>query len=63
MSSVVRSEETYSTDLPENFIDLSSDVQAVILEYVFFSEKANQVWGDDYQESSVHLLSVDSTVR
>ena len=38
VSSVVRSEETYSTDLPENFIDLSSDVQAVILEYVFFSE-------------------------
>jgi len=56
VSSVVRSEETYSTDLPENFIDLSSDVQAVILEYVFFSEKANQVWGDDYQESSVRTF-------
>ena len=50
------SQENYSTELPENFAELSSDVQAVILEYVFFSEKANQVWGDDYEESSVRTF-------
>ncbi len=43
-------------ELPANFTELSDDVQAVILEYVFFSEQANQVWGNDYEESSVHTL-------
>jgi len=45
-----------AAELPENFAELSTDVQAVILEYVFFSEKANQVWGDDYEESSVRTF-------
>lgn len=42
--------------LPENFANLSDDVQSVILEYVFFSEKAHQVWGDDFEEPTVHHL-------
>ena len=45
-----------AADLPANFADLSDDVQAVILEYTFFSEKANQVWGDDYEEASVRTF-------
>lgn len=43
-------------ELPENFASLSDDVQAVILEYVFFSEKANQVWGNDFEEASVRTF-------
>lgn len=42
--------------LPENFANLSDDVQSVILEYVFFSEKAHEVWGDDFEEPTVHHL-------
>lgn len=42
--------------LPANFIDLSDDVQAVILEYAFFSEKATKVWGRDFEQSSVHHM-------
>ena len=42
--------------LPENFIDLPDEVQAVILEYAFFSEKATKVWGKDFESSSVHHL-------
>lgn len=42
--------------LPENFAELSDDVQAVILEYAFFSEKATQVWGQDFSASSVYQL-------
>ncbi len=42
--------------LPENFADLSADVQSVILEYVFFSEKAHEVWGNDYEEATAHHL-------
>lgn len=42
--------------LPENFIDLPDEVQAVILEYAFFSEKATKVWGKDFETSSVHHL-------
>lgn len=42
--------------LPENFIDLSDEVQAVILEYAFFSEKATKVWGKEFEEASVHHL-------
>lgn len=42
--------------LPDNFADLSEDVQAVILEYAFFSEKANQVWGQDFEEASAHAM-------
>lgn len=42
--------------LPDNFADLSDDVQAVILEYAFFSEKANQVWGQDFEEASAHAM-------
>ena len=42
--------------LPDNFYDLSDDVQAVILEYAFFAEKANQVWGNDFEAASVHRL-------
>ncbi|WP_430462995.1 murein transglycosylase domain-containing protein [Thalassolituus sp. LLYu03] len=45
-----------AAELPENFAELSDDVQAVILEYTFFSEKANQVWGDDYEEASVRTF-------
>lgn len=42
--------------LPENFANLSEDVQSVILEYVFFSEEAHEVWGDDYEEPTAHHL-------
>lgn len=42
--------------LPENFADLPTDVQAVILEYAFFSEKANQVWGDEFEASSQYRM-------
>lgn len=33
--------------LPDNFADLPDDVQALLLEYEFYSDQANQVWGDD----------------
>lgn len=42
--------------LPDNFAELSDDVQKVILEYAFFSEKAHKVWGQDYEEPSVHTM-------
>ena len=45
-----------AAELPENFAELSDDVQAVILEYAFFSEKANQVWGNDFEEASVRTF-------
>lgn len=34
--------------LPENFIELSDDVQAMILEVEYFSEKGFSHWGDDF---------------
>lgn len=34
--------------LPENFIDLSDDVQAMLLEMAFFSEQGFSHWGDDF---------------
>lgn len=42
--------------LPANFANLSDDVQSVILEYVFFSENAHEVWGEDFEEPSIHHL-------
>ena len=35
-------------ELPENFIDLSDDVQAMLLEVEFFSEQGFSHWGDDF---------------
>lgn len=43
-------------ELPEGFIDLPGDVQAVILEYVFFPEQANRLWGADLATPSAHTL-------
>ena len=34
--------------LPENFIELSDDVQAMLLEIEFFSEQGFSQWGDDF---------------
>lgn len=34
--------------LPENFIELSDDVQAMLLEIEFFSEQGFSHWGDDF---------------
>ena len=34
--------------LPENFIDLSDDVQAMLLEIEYFSEQGFSHWGDDF---------------
>jgi len=34
--------------LPENFIDLPEDVQAILLEIEFFSEQGLSYWGDDF---------------
>ena len=34
--------------LPENFIELSDDVQAMLLEIEFFSEQGYSQWGDDF---------------
>lgn len=34
--------------LPENFIDLSEDVQAMLLEVEFFSKQGYSHWGDDF---------------
>jgi len=34
--------------LPENFIELSDDVQAMLLEIEFFSEQGYSHWGDDF---------------
>jgi membrane-bound lytic murein transglycosylase C len=34
--------------LPENFIELSDDVQAMLLEVEFFSEQGFSHWGDDF---------------
>lgn len=46
--------------LPENFIDLSDDVQALLLEIEFFSEQGFLHWGDDFvapsQQSYVKYL-------
>ena len=42
--------------LPENFSELSSDVQAVILEYAFFPEQATKIWGDEYEAPSAHQM-------
>lgn len=42
--------------LPENFADLSDDVQAVILEYAFFPEQATKIWGQDYEAPSPHQM-------
>lgn len=46
----------YAAKLPENFEQLDADVQAVILEYLFFSEQADQVWGDDFATSDRYRL-------
>ncbi|MCH2039611.1 MAG: murein transglycosylase domain-containing protein [Saccharospirillaceae bacterium] len=45
-----------ATELPENFAELPDDVQAVILEYAFFAEQADQVWGEAFEESSIHSM-------
>ncbi|MCY0967173.1 murein transglycosylase domain-containing protein [Parathalassolituus penaei] len=45
-----------SGELPDGFADMSSDVQAVILEYMFFPEQANKVWGQDLLLPSPHTL-------
>lgn len=45
-----------SAHLPENFAELSSDVQAVILEYAFFPEQATKIWGGDYEAPSAHQM-------
>jgi membrane-bound lytic murein transglycosylase C len=45
-----------ASELPEGFADMSSDVQAVILEYMFFPEQANRVWGQDLLMPSAHTL-------
>lgn len=42
--------------LPENFAELSADVQAVILEYAFFPEQATKIWGQDYEAPSAHQM-------
>lgn len=42
--------------LPENFAELSDDVQAVILEFLFFPEQASQVWGKDFAAPSAHRM-------
>ena len=36
------------TALPENFIDLSDDVQAMLLEIEFFSEQGFSFWGEEF---------------
>lgn len=41
--------------LPEGFADLDSDVQAVILEYLFANE-ANQVWGEQAVVPTAHEM-------
>ncbi|MBE0484344.1 MAG: DUF3393 domain-containing protein [Bacterioplanes sp.] len=46
----------YGQTLPKDFRNLSTDVQAVILEYVFFSEQANQIWGQDYEAPTPYTL-------
>jgi membrane-bound lytic murein transglycosylase C len=43
-------------ELPDNFAELSDDVQSVILEFMFFPEQANQVWGNDLAVSGVRSL-------
>lgn len=35
-------------ELPENFIDLSEDVQAMLLEIEYFSEQGFSNWGEDF---------------
>jgi membrane-bound lytic murein transglycosylase C len=43
-------------ELPENFAELSDDVQSVILEFMFFPDRANKVWGRDLAVSGVRSL-------
>ncbi|ASP39317.1 lytic murein transglycosylase [Bacterioplanes sanyensis] len=45
-----------AAELPENFEQLDEDVQAVILEYLFFSEQADQVWGEDFAASDRYRM-------
>lgn len=47
---------TAATELPENFEQLDDDVQAVILEYLFFSDQADEIWGDDFAASDRYRL-------
>lgn len=39
--------KTIASTLPENFAFLPDDVQALLLEYAFFSEQVSNQWGDD----------------
>ena len=48
--------QTLQAALPDNFAELSDDVQAVILEYLFFPEQATQVWGKDFEAPSAHRM-------
>jgi len=34
-------------ELPDNFAELPDDVQALLLEYEFYSDQANEVWGEE----------------
>lgn len=40
------------TKLPENFVYLPDDVQALILEYAFFSDQVNTRWGEQAEFAS-----------
>lgn len=42
--------------LPDGFSDLDSDVQAVILEYLFFANQANKIWGETAVVPSAHEM-------
>lgn len=38
---------TAQSQLPKNFAEMPDDVQALLLEYAFFSDQVNQHWGQD----------------
>ncbi|MFT4764926.1 MAG: membrane-bound lytic murein transglycosylase C [Oleispira sp.] len=48
LASLLMSSLSSHAELPENFIELSDDVQAVLLEVEFFSEQGFSHWGDDF---------------
>ncbi|MGB1093048.1 MAG: murein transglycosylase domain-containing protein, partial [Oceanobacter sp.] len=42
--------------LPDNFATLPDDIQAVLLEFLFYSEEAEAVWGKDMESTTRHVM-------
>ena len=45
-----------NANLPADFEELPTDVQAVIMEFVYFPDEANEVWGEDFAQSGIYQM-------